>query len=357
MIDDLVIPCDRVTFRDGQRLTSRDLRDVRRRHDRLRRLHHRVLHDTWGIALGFEVSQVDAAGGEVDAGGTAVVVGPGYAVDDSGRELLLAENVQVPVPRVSGPGPAIRVLTVRHQDDAAFHDLRDDLAAVCPGTGLDRRLERPLFAWRRQEESRLGEEVPVTQAELTESGIVGTLDPRVRRFARPAVRPYMVRGSTEPGRTGWRPWMEAGGSKGLEVVVDTSEAGFADASADSGAPPLYFATLSGDFGNRADQDPVSTRDVWAGTPQSFFLDALGFIDSASTTSFTYRLLQVDSLPLQLPDDPAKAESRRWTISWLGLETVRGCEPALDLGSQYSLSGLRLFFTSTFASFETGDDDG
>ena len=57
MAHDLDIPFDRITYRDGQLLTALDLSDEQRRHDRLRRLHVRYLHDTWGIALGLEVRQ------------------------------------------------------------------------------------------------------------------------------------------------------------------------------------------------------------------------------------------------------------------------------------------------------------
>src|SRR5712691_6747461 len=105
MISDLDIPFDRITYRDGQLLTALDLSDEQRRYDRLRRLHVRYLHDTWGIALGFEVHQA--------ADNRAVVVGPGYAVDGTGRDISLAESIHITVPPILDLTPV--VLTMRYQ--------------------------------------------------------------------------------------------------------------------------------------------------------------------------------------------------------------------------------------------------
>src|SRR5262249_18657881 len=77
----LEIPINRPTFRDGQRLASRDLGDLAARQSRLLALHTRFLHDTWGIAVGFELALADA--------GRAVDLGPGYGVDEQGRGILL----------------------------------------------------------------------------------------------------------------------------------------------------------------------------------------------------------------------------------------------------------------------------
>ena len=90
----------------------------------------------------------------------AVVVGPGYAVDGTGRDILLAESLHVSVPTMLGPEAV--VLTARYQEDAAFRD-RPDLAALCLCGGLDPRHERPLFAWRLPDEVRFGPEVPLVQ--------------------------------------------------------------------------------------------------------------------------------------------------------------------------------------------------
>jgi hypothetical protein len=300
MSSDLDIPFDRITYRAGQLLTARDLSDDRRRDDRLRRLHVRHLHETWGIALGLEVEQVDNR--------TAVAVGPGYAVDEKGRDLLLAESVRLAVPNVSRRERL--VLTMCYQADAAFRD-RHNLVGLCLDSGLDPRHERPLFIWRRPEEVHFGPEVPLVQI-VTDSGVIRALDLRVRRNAQALVHPHIGWGTTKPGRSGWQSW-EAGDYQGLEIVVDTSPAGFT-------REPYYFALLHGDFGIH-DLDTVV-----AGRKSGRFLDPYGFIASATRQRFTYQVLQSSQMPLP----PEEAEYRKWTVSWLGIEPVTGCEPVFWL---------------------------
>jgi hypothetical protein len=302
MANDLDIPFDRITYRSGQLLTARDLRDDAQRDARLRWLHTTYLHETWGIALGLEVHKASAEG-------RALVVGPGYAVDDVGRDILLADGVSLTVPDVTGPQAL--VLVAGYLEDAAFR-AQPDLAALCLGGGLDPRHERPSFSWLRPEDVRFGPQVPLVQIIVANGAVQGSLDLRVRRNARPLVRPHMGTGATEPGRTGWRPW-----TMGIEVEVDTSEAGFTK-------NPYYF--------------PVLQADAWpAGHEAMLFLDAHSFIMHATPTSFLYRFITAASL---LPgasmdaksnqDRAAHAEAHEWSVLWLGLEPVTGCEPALML---------------------------
>jgi hypothetical protein len=69
---------ERVDFLDEALLAERDLVAAASSESRLRGLHVRGVHGTWGIAAGFEV-QVQ---------GSHVVVAPGLAYDCAGRELL-----------------------------------------------------------------------------------------------------------------------------------------------------------------------------------------------------------------------------------------------------------------------------
>ena len=71
---DIAIPLERITWRDGQTLLSRDLHDDQHYADRLRHLHIRYLHRTWGVVEGFEVFALARRG----------VIGPGYAIDGDG---------------------------------------------------------------------------------------------------------------------------------------------------------------------------------------------------------------------------------------------------------------------------------
>jgi hypothetical protein len=337
MISDLDIPFDRITYRDGQLLTALDLRDEQRRHDRLRRLHVRYLHDTWGIALGFEVRKAED--------NRAVVVGPGYTVDGTGRDILLAESIHVSVPTLLDLTPV--VLIMRYQEDAAFRD-RPELAALCLCGGLDPRHERPLFAWRLPDDVRFGPEVPLVQV-VVEAGVIqGELDGRVRRYTQPLVRPYIGWGETEPSRTGWHQRDDDGDI--LEVCVDTSEVGFTRV-------PYYFATLQGDFSNRSgDQDPLMQPDVWPmGTPQPTFLvgDHLFFITDAGREHFTSIRIAGRGGLFKRAITASEAESRQWTVAWVGLEPVSGCEPALDFTRLFTLSGFPVRMLASFVGTSGG----
>src|SRR6516162_9520492 len=83
---DLATPLSRITWRDGQTLASRDLREDQRYADQLRYLHIRYQHKTWGVVEGL---------GVFSSGGSAVEVVPGYALDIEGRELLLPAFTRV----------------------------------------------------------------------------------------------------------------------------------------------------------------------------------------------------------------------------------------------------------------------
>jgi hypothetical protein len=315
------IPFDRVTYRDGQRLAARDLSDDRRDEARRRWLHVRHLHGTWGIALGLTV--------HADQSGTAVVLGPGHAVDEGGRDLVLANGLHLPVP--DSAGPTRFVLTLRYLEDQAFQPA-PGLAPVCPSGGLGVRRERPVVAWRAPDDVRFGPEVPIVQVTASGGAIQGPLDLRVRRHARPLVRPHLRWGVTDRGRTGWRVWQVGEQQLGLEVEVDTADAGFL-------RTPYYFAALAGDLGSTTGGTPLTTPAAWpAKTSVAFGLGGPGFLTKAEAARFVYRVPTVGGLPFSQEITPVEAESRDWTVAWLGAEPAGGCEPELDLSKIFSLGG-------------------
>ncbi len=327
MFTGLEIPFERITYRDGQQLTARDLQDDQQRDARLRWLHTRYLHQTWGIALGLEVRRVEGDD-------TVVAVGPGYAVDEVGRDIVLAEGLHISVPEVAGSF----VLTLSYQPDSAFRD-RQGAAIICISGGLDSRRERPVFTWQRPEAVHFGPEVPLVQVVVDEAGAIQgeELDLRARRNAQPFVRPHMGWGITEPGQTGWDSWEEEGSlggrtarTLGLEVTVDTTEAGFIKT-------PYYFAVLQSD----------ASPEPWSGDSGStFFLGNAGFITNPTKESFTYRLLKTDYPPFETVS-VNEAEQQQWHITWLGLEPVTGCEPPLIF--LYTLAGLPIDWLQFFGT--------
>src|SRR3954451_17201820 len=125
---------DRPAFFDGERLTAEDLAEALAHERELRWLHNRGLHG-WGIAAGY------AATGKRGASG--VVVGPGYALDCAGRDVVLEKAREVPVPPVAGPDRWH--LAVAYAPD-------DELSAVtragsCGTSGAVLLLDEPVLRW------------------------------------------------------------------------------------------------------------------------------------------------------------------------------------------------------------------
>jgi hypothetical protein len=96
------------------------------------------------------------------------------------------------------------------------------------------------------------------------------------------------------------------------VTVNAAAAGFTK-------PPFYF-----------------TLDAF---PQPSF----DFITDVKTESFVYRRLMYGTTIT-----PDHAEGHQWTVSWLGIEPVTGCVPALDLARIFTVAGFPLLRLVPFA---------
>ena len=308
----LLTSTGRIEWLDGQVLAARDLRDDHRDAARRRRLHSRYVHGTWGIALGFSV--------RLSNDQAAVVVGPGNAVDAEGHDLLLADTLRVPLPAADG----VYILSARYEP----YDLcppRVSTAEFCPGA--DPRRERARIAWAPAHELDMGVDVPLGRAVINQGKITGDLDTRVRRNARRMIRPHLAWGVTETGATGW---MDVSALKAkdiwTEAQIDTSDAGFL-------RTPRYFAALCRQSPPRRHPRKGSLDEATAvfGDQPAFVLDGLGFIFKPSTTGFTYRLVR-GALPVGLDLTASEAEAGGWTVAWLGMEQISGCEPKLNLQS-------------------------
>jgi hypothetical protein len=288
---ELQIAFDRVTYREGQLLTSRDLTDDFGAAQRLRRMHTRFLHDTWGIGLGFIV--------DAQAGYDAVHVGPGYAIDSSAREILLSEDLSIPVPVTDTATDLL--LVVGYQPDTAYRNL-PDIARLCAGTTLDPRDERPLFNWRTPDTYQPGLDVPLAHLRVQNGGLVSAPDLSVRRYAARLVRPHMATGTAE---TTGRNLIDG-------VTVDTSDAGFA-------TTPQYFARL----------DALGDSGLLELIAQ--FVANSAFIQSAGPKGFIYfapDLTRLGGIGLQL----------KFVITWLGVEPDTGCEPTPNFFRIFTFAG-------------------
>jgi hypothetical protein len=298
----LINELERIRYREGQLLAARDLQDERDFEALLRWMHTRFLHDTWGIASGLEVEELDDS---------RVRVWPGLAYDGYGRELLLTQPATIGVPAVvaNDTGDTDRYLVIRYRDDAEF-PRKPDVVAVClpeeMGPNQERPTfrplrERPVLLWKWRDAVRLGEEVPLVRYE---SG-AQTLDPSVRRNARPLIRPHVGHGLALVDLESMDPWRvntENGPVQiGSQVEIDTSEAGFTQT-------PCYAVMT----------------DALIQLPQaqvSLPVPVFESVADAQAEGFTYRVLDVREIldDLENVGMPAINTSVQVSIFWIGVE--------------------------------------
>jgi hypothetical protein len=305
----------RVRHVQGERLQARDIQDEYDNLSWLRSLHVVALHDTWGIALGFEVES---------GGDGRVLVGPGVAYDAFGREIVLSASIAVPGPRAVAPlDPATRYeLVVAHDAHLGHHQ-----HGAAPDAFVR---ERPAVRWRRAGETVLGREVALCAAILPAGGGAADqqLDLSVRRYAQALNRPHIASGQTLPGQR-WTYWrgLDRRTVVGLETWVDTTEAGFV-------GRPTYIASLQGGaaaspISNAAEAlaVPLITTHV-ARTDASGFLLRLAWASTGGDLLRDYLqgLLKTGRLKELTPTTGDRLTLLPWPIAWLGVEPAAGCPP-------------------------------
>lgn len=311
---------ERQRFFDGQRLLAADLDEVVADHRWRRELHNRSLHQP-GIGNGFAISG--------EPGAREVTIGPGYALDAYGREIISTRTRVEPVPPVAGDptgGPARYDLTVHYPSEADLEEA-ETREGVCSERGVVRLAEEPVFCWVRLEEDGSGELHPADPRIAAE--IDGALKIRLarieveqcrlkslsvaqRRNARPATQPYLACGSELPD---WRveaiappPFPSSGATFFLVADVDTGVASFR-------STPCYSAALRGPRRITVpfiDPDGRPSREIAA--------DGLVTIEEPTPDGFRVRVLPVllvdDDTAEQL--DWAQAEVP-WSVAWMGVE--------------------------------------
>jgi hypothetical protein len=317
MSNDLQNPTGRIVWQDGQVLASRDLRADLQDEARHRRLHNRYLHATWGITFGFPVT--------LDSDGARVIVSPGYAIDSSGGDLLLANTMMVAPPAANGTF----ILVASYSTGSCRPSLPDTDFCV----GLDPRRERAAIGWVADADINFGPEVPLVRATFASGKVQGDLDSRVRRYARRMVRPHIGYGVTKAGNSNWAdvsvPTRE---NFWLQVTVDTSEAGFVNT-------PRYLATLSRQ--NPARKKPragsLNEAALLLGTQPALTLDGIGDVVKAGPGQFTYRVPR-GSLPFGIDLTAVEAETAGWVVAWVGIEQPAEDQLSLDLGAIFAALG-------------------
>lgn len=276
---DIAVPLQRITWRDGQTLLSRDLHDDQHYGDSLRHLHIRYLHRTWGVVEGFQV---------VALGSGAVLVGPGYALGINGRELLrpLAIRIAAPANIVASQ---TMYLVLSHGPYATCKTT-PDLATLCTVGASAASIEQADLSWKSVTEVQPGNDILLGRVLIADGRIASAFDSSIQRRAATLDLPRMWSDVTQQGQTGWTLSPESQVSE-LRAVINTSDAGFV-------ATPAYFAQLTG-------TSPTTT----------------GFIELAAPASFTFVARFASACTRAAAPTPAQAESAGWTISWFAIDLM------------------------------------
>jgi hypothetical protein len=338
----------RVRYFQGQNLRARDLQDEDAYEARMRGMHIRALHNTWGVALGFEV--------RINDDGDALLVGPGIAYDCRGREVVSGRSLAIEPP-APPPGSPVDTwwydLLIRHHDLQALLAGRNP-AESCPGTGIRPTEERPAWRWsfagRADEPApstapgpaadvRLGEEIPLARARVTAERRVAALDFSQRRNAQGLVRPHItgeqVLALARPLAASILCWT---------TQIDTTAGGFSQT-------PFYQVRLA-EYPPLAQLLGQSDEPLWlravlgpflsvhAPTRRGFTLEVRFAVsgdfghwpwphivgDGPEAMSTTAMVVVTPTLPLQ--------------VHWLGIEPVGGCPPLLRLMNLFHWSGFQ-----------------
>lgn len=304
----------RVTFFDGQRLEANDLNAAATVQRELRWLHNRSLHN-WGIGLGFAVSGAK--------GDRQVQIGPGYAIDCQGREIILTESISKVVPARAGTSdgrPVIYYLVAAYPDDTRLAAI-ERRQGECGTDGAVRLEERAAIYWKAQGEQTVesGMEIVLAQATILNCQLAAPLSLEQRRGARAAQQPYVAAGATLLGQTPWELWtIQADGQPltiGVKATVSTDSARFGttpEYQAQLGGQNFFAGSLSADQGN-------------------FLLLGNGYVAEPARNSFVFNVL----LPVELvglgeilinphrvvsdSDGLLKLVQENWMIVWVGVE--------------------------------------
>jgi hypothetical protein len=296
LLDETRYP-ERLQFFNGQRLFAPDLQAIEVFNREMRWLHNRSLHQP-GIGNGFAVSG--------EKGDRQVAIGPGYAIDVDGREIVLTQVEILPIPPVAseeGGGSVFFDLTVSYPEDEDLEEA-ETREGICLVRGVVRRQEKPIFCWIRlkkdsqgnlqPKEPKLatdikdGRKIIVARVEVLNCQLNRQVCIAQRRSARPPKQPYIACGEEKP--TMWDVELILSSEERsselrdetstvliapfkLVAEVDTSKAGFL-------TTPSYSARIDGLrlwFIN-SDEENFSR-----GNGNPYIIDGLINIDSTQTT--------------------------------------------------------------------------
>jgi hypothetical protein len=295
---------ERLQFFNGQRLFASDLQGIEAFHREMRWLHNRSLHQA-GIGNGFAVT------GERDA--REIRIGPGYALDSLGREIVLTHEQVEPIPPVAGETDGQSVffdLVVSYDDEPETAETRQ---GICLPRGVVRLREEPLLCFVRLQrdqngnlqvvDPRLHQEildglrVVLARLEVIDCRLRKTISLAQRRSARPACMPYLACGEVEVKFASILDDLFH-----LHQLIDTTSAGFQ-------TTPCYSVRLVGQrLQLQDDNNGTSNQEI-----DYFILDGSAQVLEANARSFV-----VDAIvEVQGPNPPTDLTG--WKAVWMGVE--------------------------------------
>jgi hypothetical protein len=305
---------ERLQFFNGQRLFAEDLQAIEAFQREMRWLHNLSLHQP-GIGNGFAVT------GERDD--REVHIGPGYAIDARGREIVLTRERTEPIPPVDAEPGGQSVffdLAVSYPSDDLLEEA-ETREGICLPRGVVRLREDPVLCWvrlKRDDSDNLypsdpvlakdvedGLRIVIARAEVLACRLRQPVSVAVRRSARPARQPYLACGDVTIPE--WEEVLEVVAIPALAIyslttTIDTSEAGFF-------TPPCYSV--------RFDFERVRIVDAQI---ESVVADGPPNVVEALTDRFRVNVLAtVGRGPdVELPID-FKERLKGWRAVWMGLE--------------------------------------
>jgi hypothetical protein len=311
---------ERIQFFNGERLFAADLQTLEEFQREMRWLHNKSLHQP-GVASGFAVAG--------EKGDGQVTVQPGYAIDSSGREIVLTEANHIEaVPPVADDGagnPVTFYLTVSYPTTlVAPQDQQPDCLADPPGAV--RLSEVPVFCWVRLNSTasaglltdiETGQRILLATAQVLNCQLYQRISIAQRSNAKPGVHPYIFSATVD------LPWVKdkvtfQATPFGVELLtfpgkttpppLDTTIGGFL-------TPPCYFVDLTGN------------RTVPIGAKGNATLQPLLSIAAPDTSGFQLSLM-IPSVLLggfaaadvaQSLNDLKGAQKLDWKLEWMGVE--------------------------------------
>src|ERR1700730_10284061 len=148
---------ERLHFFDGQRLFAEDLQGIEAFNRAMRWLHNQSLHQP-GVGRGLAATGAKGA--------TEVTIGPGYAIDAKGREIVLTHDLVTAVPPVAGETDGSSIffdLAISYPDAASLPEV-ETREGICLPPGAVRLREEPVVCWVRLARGASGELRPTLPA-------------------------------------------------------------------------------------------------------------------------------------------------------------------------------------------------